>query len=181
MIYLGLLSLLLPFSIVAMFGCAANDSSKFRYDAQNVCGNISQLRCDANGQEWDFFLAKEKQQPTMKTMVSYTDEYQLLLTLNYQKNQYHLDEDAQERIRNILKGNHFKSIRIEGYTDNSGAASYNEKLAKLRAVYVRDFIISFDVPEKVISTDSFGKCCYLNENLSTLDQERNRRVEIYFS
>ena len=71
------------------------------------------------------------------------------------------------------------SIQIEGYTDSTGGAEYNQKLSEARAQSVRDFMVQSGLTtDKIVAVRGFG----LNNPVATNDtaagRQMNRRVEI---
>ena len=65
-----------------------------------------------------------------------------------------------------------QSIKISGYTSNSGEKLFNEKLALARANEISK-VIKKVINPSLIENKAYGKCCYVS-NLQSL----NRRVEI---
>ncbi len=60
------------------------------------------------------------------------------------------------------------SVSVEGNTDTSGSASYNQDLSERRASVVRDALIASDVPADLIVTEALGET---NQNLARLAEE----------
>jgi outer membrane protein OmpA-like peptidoglycan-associated protein len=72
-------------------------------------------------------------------------------------------------------------IVIRGRTDSAGPANGNERLALLRAVAVRDFMLRNEVQARhTVKLDVKGACCYVAENETAQGRARNRRVEVEF-
>ncbi|WP_333784817.1 OmpA family protein [Thermocrinis sp.] len=76
-----------------------------------------------------------------------------------------------------LKENPKISIRIEGYTDNIGGKTYNEKLALRRAMAVKDYLVKHGIDSKRIEVAGFGKEKYIAENTTPIGRLTNRRTE----
>ena len=71
-----------------------------------------------------------------------------------------------------------RRIRIEGHTDSSGDASYNEQLSESRAEAVRDFFVAQGIDTDRIVTRGYGQTKPLVTNDTEAGRQRNRRVEI---
>ncbi len=89
--------------------------------------------------------------------------------------------EAAEVIRTKAKG----TVRIFGYTDAKGAATYNQKLSEKRALAVRDFLVKNAGLGKVpFSTRGFGAENPVAPNAkpdgsdNPEGRQQNRRVEI---
>ncbi len=84
------------------------------------------------------------------------------------------DQGSLDYLKDHLKSMMVKEIKIYGYADNSGKASYNLELSFKRASEIaRLIILKFGISESIIKTEGKG--------ISTeyIDQKKNRRVEIY--
>jgi outer membrane protein OmpA-like peptidoglycan-associated protein len=78
-----------------------------------------------------------------------------------------------ERVANVLNKYRKTNIRIEGHTDQSGPAEYNQKLSERRAESVKRALIQMGVIEERIQAVGFGE----TQPISS-DPSQNRRVEI---
>ncbi len=80
--------------------------------------------------------------------------------------------------RHLKKGGGFKSLFIEGHTDNVGKAAYNKKLSIQRAMSVRAFLSQVHgIDKKKISADGMGEGAPIASNKNETGREKNRRVE----
>ena len=68
-------------------------------------------------------------------------------------------------------------IRIDGYTDSTGAKEYNQKLAERRAEWVAAWIKSRGI-RNPLEIRAMGNCCYLADNQTDKGRALNRRVEV---
>ena len=85
-----------------------------------------------------------------------------------------VDTESLESYRSILKAKGVKKIRIIGFTDNAGTATYNQELARKRAMEIgKQIALKFDMPASLIECEGRG--------ISTTyaEQDQNRRVKIY--
>ena len=72
-------------------------------------------------------------------------------------------------------------VEIDGYTDNTGAAAFNQQLSEERAQVVRDYISQQGVPTGSISVHGFGEDSPLVSNDTPSGRQQNRRVELVVS
>jgi OOP family OmpA-OmpF porin len=69
-------------------------------------------------------------------------------------------------------------IRIEGHTDNIGAATYNVGLSERRAESVKQYLASnFGITDDRLVTVGRGKAEPLGDNNTSEGRQKNRRVE----
>lgn len=69
-------------------------------------------------------------------------------------------------------------VVVEGYTDNVGKASANEKLSHARAETVRQYIVNKGVAADRISSRGFGPRRPVASNKTEAGRAQNRRVEL---
>ncbi|MNH09034.1 putative lipoprotein YiaD precursor [compost metagenome] len=81
----------------------------------------------------------------------------------------------------FLQLNPKRVVRIEGYTDSTGAAEDNLKLSRDRAQAVADMLVDLGVDEKRIQVEGYGDQYPVEANASERGRAQNRRVEIVFS
>ena len=77
----------------------------------------------------------------------------------------------------LLVMNEFQ-IRVEGYTDSSGAPEYNLKLSEQRAAAVVSFMSEQGINPRRSSSVGFGIKKPIADNSSAEGRKKNRRVEI---
>jgi outer membrane protein OmpA-like peptidoglycan-associated protein len=84
-----------------------------------------------------------------------------------------LDEVAQ-----VLKSHpEIKHVRVDGHTDNVGAAAYNLDLSHQRANSVVEYVASKGVDKSRLSAEGFGLTKPVAPNTTALGRAKNRRVE----
>jgi len=94
--------------------------------------------------------------------------------------------DAEDRItlRDLilnLERHSDYSISVIGHTDQDGSDSYNETLAKRRALSVTNYLVGLGFPEHKLNQDWKGEKELANHQLSTEAKQENRRVELKYS
>jgi len=79
---------------------------------------------------------------------------------------------------NVLRSQNFKKIEIQGYTDDRGSDSYNQRLSQERADAVRQQLIKLGVPAKTLDARGYGEEKPLVPNNSARNRAKNRRVQL---
>jgi outer membrane protein OmpA-like peptidoglycan-associated protein len=69
-------------------------------------------------------------------------------------------------------------LRIEGHTDSTGGAGYNEKLSVKRAKYVQDYLLQRGIEKPKISLKGYGESQPLEPNDTADHRAKNRRVTL---
>ena len=81
----------------------------------------------------------------------------------------------------FLQLNPRRVVRIEGYTDSTGAAEDNLNLSRDRAQAVADMLVDLGIDEKRLQVEGYGDQYPIEANASERGRAQNRRVEIVFS
>ena len=74
-----------------------------------------------------------------------------------------------------------RRVRVEGYTDSTGEASYNQGLSERRAESVRDTLVNMGISSTRVETKGFGEQFPVASNDTSGGRQQNRRVEIVIS
>ncbi len=69
-------------------------------------------------------------------------------------------------------------IRVEGYTDSQGTATYNMELSERRARSVMDYLVGHGIAADRVTSEGFGLNQPIADNASPEGRANNRRVEI---
>ena len=69
-------------------------------------------------------------------------------------------------------------LLIEGHTDSTGAASYNQTLSMQRADAVKAYLVAAGISTDRLQTQGFGSSKPVADNSSELGRAQNRRVEL---
>ena len=78
-------------------------------------------------------------------------------------------------------------VRVEGYTDSKGSASYNTRLSEQRAASVKEWLVSREGLNAAITTTGLGAANPVAPNAKAdgsddpAGRQRNRRVEVVIS
>jgi outer membrane protein OmpA-like peptidoglycan-associated protein len=97
---------------------------------------------------------------------------------------YNLKQDAQlklARVSGILLAHPDLKVQVEGYTDNVGGQSYNQKLSEQRADTVQQFVVSQGVPAQDVTAVGYGLSDPVADNATAAGRAQNRRVEMVVS
>lgn len=97
---------------------------------------------------------------------------------------YQLNEQGMVTIRKLsqfLQQHPARSVLIEGFTDSTGGARYNQRLSERRAGAVARSLIDQGIARKRVETRGYGQEYPVASNDTTTDRQLNRRVEIVLS
>ena len=81
----------------------------------------------------------------------------------------------------VLKKYDRTAINVNGYTDSTGSADYNEQLSQRRANSVGNYLIQSGVGANRISAVGFGESNPIASNSTPEGRAQNRRVEVQIS
>lgn len=74
-----------------------------------------------------------------------------------------------------------RRVRVEGYTDSTGSASFNQALSERRAEAVAAALIERGIDPDRIETRGYGEDFPVAPNDTAANRQRNRRVEVVIS
>ncbi|HKL36324.1 MAG TPA: OmpA family protein [Salegentibacter sp.] len=87
-------------------------------------------------------------------------------------------EEALESIAEIMNEYPNTIFHIEGHTDSTGSAEYNEKLSRERAQSVELWLEENGVPSSRLTSEGYGEERPIATNNTAAGRQENRRVEI---
>jgi len=90
-------------------------------------------------------------------------------------------ERSLDKLVQFLHDNPKRNVRVEGYTDSTGAASYNQDLSKRRAEAVSSALVDDGVDSQRTESKGFGEGFAVASNRTASGRQQNRRVEIVIS
>jgi outer membrane protein OmpA-like peptidoglycan-associated protein len=85
------------------------------------------------------------------------------------------------KLAQFLQENPDRQVIVEGYTDSSGSASYNQSLSERRANSVRTALVKMGVDSTRVVAQGYGKEYPVSDNNSSSGRAQNRRVEVTIS
>jgi len=83
------------------------------------------------------------------------------------------------KVAGVLQSDGKQSIRVVGYTDNTGSEAANQRLSERRAKAVGDYLSAQGVSSSQITTEGRGESEPRASNATAEGRTENRRVEIY--
>ncbi len=86
-----------------------------------------------------------------------------------------------DKLADILKQNANERVYIEGHTDNTGSADYNQQLSTARANAVREALIQRGISPDRITARGLGESFPVAGNDTQAGRQLNRRVDIIIS
>ena len=143
---------------------ASAERAKARLDARDA--QIAALKNTLN--------AKQTERGTLVTFGDVLFDY----------NKAELKPAAQGDIGKLaafLQENPDRKAIVEGYTDSTGSASYNQSLSERRANSVRMALVHMGVDPTRIVAQGYGKEFPVADNTSNSGRAMNRRVEVTIS
>ncbi len=91
------------------------------------------------------------------------------------KSQY---RDILNEVAGVMKKNPYLKLEVEGHTDSSAAASYNQALSEKRANVVMNYLIQKGISRIRIIGKGYGLTKPAAPNNSSGNMTKNRRVEL---
>jgi len=82
-----------------------------------------------------------------------------------------------DRLVNVVKQCSAFEINIEGHTDSSGSAAFNQRLSQDRASAVVDYLVSKGVSRAQMVAQGFGETRPIGDNSTPEGKALNRRIE----
>ena len=83
-----------------------------------------------------------------------------------------------EKLAKTLQKYDDTNILIEGHTDNTGGAAFNQDLSEQRATSVSGYLKGFGVTGSRITTAGYGESQPVADNDTELGRQQNRRVDV---
>jgi outer membrane protein OmpA-like peptidoglycan-associated protein len=84
-------------------------------------------------------------------------------------------------VKTLMEHPEVTKLRIEGHTDNRGAAGYNLSLSDQRAVSVKKYLIEYGVVPERLESKGFGLTQPIDTNETIAGRLKNRRVDFIIS
>src|SRR5262245_42701471 len=124
--------------------------------------------------------AQPQPAPTTVTTVKNSIALNVLFEFNSDKilQTYYGDLDKLGKVLTAPQYSAYR-VQIEGYTDNIGADSYNQRLSERRAQSVKRYLVQhFPIPSDRLVVRGFGKSNPIASNDTAEGRDKNRRVEV---
>lgn len=113
-----------------------------------------------------------------------TDEgvrYTLSSDVLFATNSSYLSNAAKSDLDNlarVLKQDGNKKIRVDGHTDSTGEADYNQWLSEKRAASVKTYLESAGIAASRMTARGLGQKSPVADNKTPEGRQKNRRVEV---
>ena len=101
--------------------------------------------------------------------------------LEFETGSAKLKPSSMEQLKNIaeiMKAYPQVTLKIGGYTDNTGAADVNLKLSQQRAANTMDEIIKSGIDAKRLEAEGYGEQYPVADNATEEGRAKNRRIDI---
>ena len=124
-------------------------------------------------------IANQTEQLSKVSEVTPFPDRKIVIYFNHNSND--LPEQAYEtldRIADFMVHNPEAKMNINGYTDSSGAYSYNMSVSKFRANMVKGYLVGKGVDPFTIKASGLGPKDPIASNATEKGRQQNRRVEI---
>ena len=121
---------------------------------------------------------------TLREAVANLDDYKLQtsVTVPFAFNRSNLTEDSRQELDKLaqdVQADKRFFIAVEGYTDKTGTAAYNEALSRKRADAVVEYLVAkHDIPIYRIHMIGLGDEKPVDEARNRAARAKNRRVEV---
>ncbi|WP_293932925.1 OmpA family protein [Sphingobacterium sp. UBA6645] len=100
--------------------------------------------------------------------------------LLFPTNSSYLSDNAKQEISKLVKvlKDQKAKVRVDGHTDATGTAEYNQWLSDKRAASVKKFLVDAGIADARISTKGLGQSKPIADNKTPEGRQKNRRVEV---
>lgn len=108
-------------------------------------------------------------------------KFTLSSDLLFPTNSSYLTEKAKvelSKLSKLLNADKSKKVRVDGHTDSTGEANYNQWLSEKRAASVKKFLEDAGVSAARITTKGLGQTKPVSDNKTPEGRQKNRRVEV---
>lgn len=107
--------------------------------------------------------------------------WSLQATTLYDSNSSYVRTEAYpllDEVASILEKNPEMEVEVQGHTDNTGSAKYNQWLSEKRAQKVKDYLVSKGIDPSRLEAKGYGLTQPVASNATGEGRAQNRRVEL---
>lgn len=167
-----------------------NEANQAKLDAQVAQGDAEQAKREAlmaqrAAQEAQMLNAELEAQ--LAELAAVKTERGMVITFGdvlFGTDQARLTPDGMrtaQKLADVLQKNPRRSVLIEGFTDSTGSAAYNQELSERRAGAVQNALQDMGVGRERVAMRGYGEAYPVAGNNTGSDRQLNRRVEIVMS
>ncbi|MVZ67668.1 OmpA family protein [Sphingobacterium sp. DK4209] len=100
--------------------------------------------------------------------------------LLFPTNSSYLSDNAKQELSKLVKvlKDQKAKVRVDGHTDATGTAEYNQWLSDKRAASVKKFLVDAGIAESRLSIKGLGQSKPIADNKTPEGRQKNRRVEV---
>jgi outer membrane protein OmpA-like peptidoglycan-associated protein len=101
--------------------------------------------------------------------------------INFDSDSDHIKDESKptlDKIVALLKAKPDWKLTIEGHTDSTASADYNQRLSERRAAAVSAYLVSTGIESARLSSAGYGASRPVATNDTALGRTQNRRVEL---
>ena len=110
----------------------------------------------------------------------------LRLDIRFALNESRITSDGKQQLDVLgdaiisrIAVNQMPTLMVEGHTDSTGEAGYNELLSQQRADAVKQYLMNeFSIPADLLRTEGWGEARPVDSNATAAGRKNNRRVEL---
>jgi OOP family OmpA-OmpF porin len=102
--------------------------------------------------------------------------------VNFETGSARLTSDSQtalEAVSRELKTHPRLRIELQGHTDSTGSAAFNQRLSQQRADSVREYMLNAGVPSEQLVAKGYGPTLPVASNTTVEGRSKNRRVVMF--
>ena len=133
-----------------------------------------------------YFMTRHKDEPVVTqapvSQVAPAAAFPDLGTVHFDTDKATLTPESQatlDKAADAMKSNPNAHLRLEGYTDSTGADAHNLTLSQQRAISVADYLKSKGVDGSRLTGNGFGPGNPADTNATSTGKADNRRVELF--
>jgi general secretion pathway protein A len=127
-------------------------------------------------------VAKKSAQGAAESLYNLSNINKVIIRFNHNSNELPPNAYAPlDRFAASLLNNPDISVILNGYTDDTGARSYNVSVSEFRANIVKSYLVGKGVDPSRIAVNGLGPKDPIGSNATAEGRSLNRRVEIIFT
>jgi len=119
--------------------------------------------------------------PKTKAAVVIVEDVPAAFSGLFETNSFNLKPEAKQKLdayADYMKKHPDVKVKITGYTDDRGAAAYNQKLSEKRAKAVKQYLESQGIDANRVAAEGKGEANPVADNGTAEGRAKNRRVEL---